>query len=127
MSATLLCVVAAAVALTACSGSGSGEEGAPEDEGGSTVVTGGAPRAVPSPDTDQQEMLLHDLEAVDPRIVADEGQAVEGARQVCLKIRGIEADAGDVAGRSYATRRFGVTYEQADLIVQSVKSTFCDA
>ncbi|MFE0102491.1 hypothetical protein [Streptomyces sp. NPDC059009] len=123
MTVTALCAVAAAAALTACSD----DEGIPQDEVGSTTVTGAAPQSIPSPDADQQEMLLHDLEEVDPRLVADEGQAVDGARQVCLKIRGIEADAGDGAGRSYATRRFGVTDEQAELIVQSVKGTFCDA
>ncbi|MEU8956093.1 hypothetical protein AB0C93_17530 [Streptomyces sp. NPDC048518] len=118
MTTAVLCAVIGAAALAACA----------TDDGPSTSsdsAASGNPEPVagpPSPEAGQQEILLHDLEAIDPRLVADEGRAVDDAGWVCLDVR---QGAVEDEVRHDAARRFDVTNDQADLVVRSIKTTFC--
>lgn len=111
----VLCVAIGVAALVACADTD--DSAGPTGAGESEPVAG-----PPSPEAGQQDILLHDLEAIDPRLVADEGSAVEQAGWVCLDVK-LAWDVGEV--RNDAAQRFDVTNEQADLIVQSIKTTFC--
>ncbi|MEU1150709.1 hypothetical protein ACFYO9_33810 [Streptomyces sp. NPDC005863] len=118
VTAAVLCAVIGAAALTACA-----NDDGPSNS--SDAAASGHPEPVagpPSPEAGQQEILLHDLEAIDPRLVADEGRAVDDAGWVCLDVR---QGSVDDEVRQDAARRFDVTNDQAGLIVRSIKTTFC--
>ncbi|MEV1023220.1 hypothetical protein [Streptomyces sp. NPDC050264] len=115
----VLCAVIATISLAVCThDAGSSEAGGSHE----IRVRGGQAQAVPSPEGGQRDLLLHGLEALDSRLVADKPQAVKSVRSVCQEI---EMGSADDVVRSTAADNFDASYEQADLIVQSIRTAFC--
>jgi hypothetical protein len=114
VAAVVLCTVVAAAALAACS-----DDDGPSDSGHSRVITGPTDGSI---DPGQRDLLLQDLKAMNPALVADEDTAVDKADLICTHIE--EGDADD-AVTNEAAQEFAVTTDQAALIVESIRTTFC--
>ncbi|MCF3132713.1 hypothetical protein [Streptomyces olivochromogenes] len=106
-----------ATTLTACGT----DDSSSESENASKVVTGGPAHVIPSPDADQEELLLSDLKALSPELVTDKDAAVGNARRICLAIK--DGRTEDKV-RAATAQRFLATDEQAARIVESIRSTF---
>ncbi|MFJ9871232.1 hypothetical protein [Streptomyces sp. NPDC101165] len=104
--------------LTACGA----DDRSSESENESKVVAGGPAHVIPSPDADQEELLLNDLKALAPELVTDKDVAVGNARRICLAIK---AGRTEDEVREATAERFLTTDEQAARIVESIRSTFC--
>ncbi|AQS68572.1 hypothetical protein [Streptomyces pactum] len=116
-----LVTVVAVVAATVYGGGGDEGGGSPGDIGSRTV--GGPERhVIPSPEAGERETLLSDLRAIDPAVAADEDQAVEDARWICVDIRRGQPE--DVV-RDGAAQRFRVTWEQSGRVLEAIEGTFC--
>ncbi|WP_153815028.1 hypothetical protein [Streptomyces sp. SUK 48] len=83
---------------------------------------------IPSPDTGQRVSLIRALRTVDASLVANEGRAVDRARNVCLDVKEGKP-AATIQGNAKARFEGGtvpsLTDDQAAEIVTAVKSSFC--
>ncbi|MFE5397529.1 DUF732 domain-containing protein [Streptomyces sp. NPDC056568] len=116
-------LVTAAVTGAAVAFGGWGDgDGVASAEERSRTVGAGEQHVIPSPDAGQRELLLHDLEAVGPAVVADEDQAVEDARWICVDIRRGQPE-DEV--RDAVSQRFRVTWEETASVLDAIRGTFC--
>ncbi|MFB7631653.1 hypothetical protein ACFC0M_11985 [Streptomyces sp. NPDC056149] len=133
-----IAVIAAALSLSACGSTSSGQSDKPPTTGASTSAAdpssadkSSGPAGAPSPDAQQTRTLMAALKAVDPALGGNEAWAVTGAKTVCADIQAGQADADVEQGvqlRFTGTRPGTVpklTTDQAARIVTAVKSSFC--
>ncbi|MFK0292641.1 hypothetical protein ACIQU6_19485 [Streptomyces sp. NPDC090442] len=131
-------VIAAALSLSACGSTTSGQSGKPPTTSASTSAADPAsaekpsqPDGAPSPNAQQTQTLMAALKAVDPALGDNEAWAVTGAKTVCADIQAGQADADVQQGaqlRFTGTKPGTVpklTNDQAARIVAAVKSSFC--
>ncbi|AKZ56929.1 exported protein of unknown function [Streptomyces ambofaciens ATCC 23877] len=116
-----LVTAAVTVAAVAFGGGGDGDDGTSDTEHSRTIGAG-EQHVVPSPDAGQRELLLDDLEAIGSGLVADEDQAVEDARWICVDIRRGQPE-DEVRG--VVLQRFRVTWEQTGSVLDAIRGTFC--
>ncbi|GGQ29717.1 DUF732 domain-containing protein [Streptomyces mutabilis] len=121
-SAIAVSALVAVAGVTTAVVYGGGGDGDGPDSVESVTVGGGEQHVIPSPDAGQRELLLSDLAAVDPVITADEDEAVENARWLCVDLR---QDRPEDEVRDAAAQRFRVTWEQSAQVLDAVRGTFC--
>ncbi len=117
-----LVAVAGVVTVTVYGGYGGEDDGDGTESVESRTVGGGGRHVIPSPDAGQRELLLSDLAALGPVVTADEDEAVENARWLCVDIR--QGRPEDEV-RDAAAQRFRVTWEQSAQVLDAVRGTFC--